>query len=339
MAELTLFLAGPIVEPPWEVGATMSRLLYRLGAVCVRRKYFVLLVWAFVVAAVAAGVLVFGARTNNDIRLPGTDAQRASDLLSREFPPQQNGQSPIVFHASRGTLTDAASKRAVQASLSDITDTAHVSSVIGPFSRAGKTLMSADGKTAIAQVLLDVNGGQVTRELASKILAAAGPARRAGIQAAAAGMPVVTALVGLVTGLGLIGLLGHAVAIPDVAPTLATMIGLGVGIDYALFIVFRHRDQLHAGEGVEESIARTMATSGTAVVFAGGTVIIALLSLLVARVPILGAMGYAAAIVVLVAVLTAVTLLPAILALLDQRIDAVRLPGRRRRCADRAARG
>src|SRR5665647_2152053 len=313
----------------------MSRLLYRLGVVCVRRKYFVLLVWAFVVAAVAAGVLLFGARTNNDIRLPGTDAQRASDLLSREFPPQQNGQSPIVFHASRGTLTDAASKRAVQASLSDITHTAHVSSVIGPFSRAGKTLMSADGKTAIAQVLLDANGGQVTRELASKILAAAGPARRAGIQVeaggvlgvrlsetksrrseligissaiiilaftfgalAAAGMPVVTALVGLVTGLGLIGLLGHAVAIPDVAPTLATMIGLGVGIDYALFIVFRHRDQLHAGEGVEESIARTMATSGTAVVFAGGTVII--------------------------------SLLPAILALLDQRIDAVRLPGRRR---------
>ena len=351
----------------------MSRLLYRLGAVCVRRRYLALLVWAFVVAAVAAGVLVFGARTNNDIRLPGTDAQRASDLLSREFPPQQNGQSPIVFHASRGTLTDAASKRAVQASLSDITHTAHVSSVIGPFSRAGKTLMSADGKTAIAQVLLDANGGQVTRELASKILAAAGPARRAGIQVeaggvlgvrlsetksrrseligivaaiiilaftfgalAAAGMPVVTALVGLVTGIGLIGLLGHAVAIPDVAPTLATMIGLGVGIDYALFIVFRHRDQLHAGEGVEESIARTMATSGTAVVFAGGTVIIALLSLLVARVPILGAMGYAAAIVVLVAVLTAVTLLPAILALLGHRIDAVRLPGRRRPEAEAA---
>src|SRR5450759_5153717 len=82
MAELTLFLAGPIVEPPREVGATMSRLLYRLGAVCVRRRYLALLVWAFVVAAVAAGVLVFGARTNNDIRLPGTDAQRASDLLS-----------------------------------------------------------------------------------------------------------------------------------------------------------------------------------------------------------------------------------------------------------------
>ena len=346
----------------------MSRFLYGLGALCVRRKYIVLLIWTLLVAAVVAGVLLFGARTNNDIRLPGTDAQRASDLLSREFPPQQNGQSAIVFHASRGTLKDPASKQAVQASLRDIARTAHVSSVIGPFSRGAEALMSADARTAVAQVLLDVNGGQVTRELAGTVMAGAEAARRAGLQVeaggvlgvrlsetksrrseligivaaliilaftfgalAAAGMPVVTALVGLVTGLGLVGLLGHVVAIPEVAPTLATMIGLGVGIDYALFIVFRYRDELHAGAGVEESIARTMATSGSAVVFAGGTVIVALLALLVARVPMLGAMGYAASITVLVAVLTAVTLLPAMLALLGRRIDALRLPGRRRR--------
>jgi len=147
---------------------------------------------------------------------------------------------------------------------------------------------------------------------------------------AAAGMPIATAIVGLLTGLGLVGLLGHFVAIPDVAPTLATMIGLGVGIDYALFIVFRYRDELHGGASVGGAIARTMATSGSAVVFAGGTVVIALLSLLVARVPILGAMGYAAAIAVVVAVLTAVTMLPAMLAVLGPRIDALRLPGRRR---------
>jgi len=345
----------------------MARLLHRLGALCVRRKYLDLLIWALVVGAVVAGVLLFGMRTNNDIRLPGTDAQRATDLLSREFPPQQNGQSAIVFRASRGKLTDTAGRQAVEASLSDIAHAPHVASVISPFSPAGKSLISADGTTAIAQVLLDVNGGQVTRELASKVMAGADPARRAGIQVeaggvlgvrlsetknrrseaigivaamiilaltfgalAAAGMPVATAIVGLITGLGLVGLLGHFVAIPDVAPTLATMIGLGVGIDYALFIVFRYRDELHAGAGVEGSITRTMATSGTAVVFAGGTVIVALLSLLVARVPILGAMGYAAAITVLVAVLTGVTLLPAILALLGRRIDAVRLRGRRR---------
>ncbi|MBE0527787.1 MAG: MMPL family transporter, partial [Thermoleophilia bacterium] len=228
-------------------------------------------------------------------------------------------------------------------------------------------LMSDDERTAVAQVLLDVNGGQVTRALASEVMAAAQPARDAGIQVeaggvlgvrlseeksrrsemiglgvgivilavtfgtlAAAGMPIVTAVVALVTGLGLIGLLGHVADIPVVAPTLATMLGLGVGIDYALFIVFRYRDELHRGANVGEAVARAMATSGSAVVFAGVTVIIALLSLLVARVPLLGAMGWASALAVLVAVLTAITFLPAVLALVGRRIDALRLPWRRR---------
>ncbi len=146
----------------------------------------------------------------------------------------------------------------------------------------------------------------------------------------AAGMPIVTAVVALVTGLGLIGLLGHVADIPVVAPTLATMLGLGVGIDYALFIVFRYRDELHRGANVGEAVARALATSGSAVVFAGVTVIIALLSLLVARVPLLGAMGWASALAVLVAVLTAITFLPAVLALVGRRIDALRLPWRRR---------
>ena len=166
----------------------MSRFLYRLGALCVRRKYLVLLIWTLVVAAVVAGVLLFGARTNNDIRLPGTDTQRASDLLSREFPPQQNGQSAIVFHASRGKLTDPASKQAVQASLRDIarTPTSPASSV--PSRARAEALMSADARTAVAQVLLDVNGGQVTRELAARVMAGADAARRAGLQVEAGGV-------------------------------------------------------------------------------------------------------------------------------------------------------
>jgi uncharacterized membrane protein YdfJ with MMPL/SSD domain len=345
----------------------MSALLYRLGALCARRKYLVIAIWLLAVVAIVAGVRIVGARTNNDVRLPGTGSQRASNLLSHMFAPQQNGENPVVFHVTRGKLTDAANRRAIEAALRNLTKTAHVYSVISPFSRAGETFLSSDGKTAVAQVLLDVNGGQLTQKIAGRVFAAADPARKAGIQVAvggsvgtllsetqtrsseiigisvaivilaftfgalvAAGLPIVTALVGLLTGLSLIGLLGHFVATPDQAPTVATMIGLGVGIDYALFIVFRHRDHLHAGFDVRESIARTMATSGNAVVFAGGTVIIALLALLVANVPILGAMGYAAGIAVLVAILTAVTLLPAILALLGRRLEAVRIPGRRR---------
>ena len=346
----------------------MSTLLYRLGAFCARRWWLVLLVWACVVAAVATGWVVVGARTSNDIRLPGTQTQSATDFLAKEFPPQQNGQSPVVFYDRTGKLTDPVARSAVEESVRRMRAVPEAYSVTGPFVRGGRgVVLSKDGKTGLVQVLLRVNGGAVTPQLAARVMAAAAPARAAGIQTeaggvlgvqlsaqksrrseaiglgagivilaftfgalAAAGMPILTAVVALVTGLGLIGLLGHVADIPVVAPTLATMLGLGVGIDYALFIVFRYRDELHGGADVRESVARAMATSGSAVVFAGITVIIALLSLLVARVPILGAMGYASALTVLVAVLTAITFLPAVLGVVGRRIDALRLPWRRR---------
>ena len=346
----------------------MSTLLYRLGAFCARRWWLVLLVWACVVAVVATGWVVLGARTSNDIRLPGTQTQSATDFLAKDFPPQQNGQSPVVFYDKNGKLTDPAAKRAVLESVKRMRAVPGVYSVTGPFVRGGRgVVLSEDGKTGLVQVLLKVNGGEVTPQLASRIMAATEPARAAGIQTEAggvlgvqlsaqksrrseaiglgagiiilaftfgtlvsAGMPILTAIVALVTGLGLIGLLGHVVGIPVVAPTLATMLGLGVGIDYALFIVFRYRDELHGGADVREAVARAMATSGSAVVFAGVTVIIALLSLLVARVPILGAMGYASALAVFVAVMTAITFLPAVLGVIGRRIDALRLPWRRR---------
>jgi len=136
----------------------------------------------------------------------------------------------------------------------------------------------------------------------------------------AMGMPIITAVLGLATALGLIGLLGHLFDIPTVGPTLATMIGLGVGIDYALFLVTKHRDQLARGMERHESIARAVATSGSAIVFAGGTVIIALLSLWVAGIPLVASLGYASAVAVFTAVLAAITLLPAILSLAGRHL-------------------
>ena len=165
----------------------MSRFLYRLGALCVRRKYLVLAIWALLLASVAAGVFAYGMRTNNDIRLPGTGAQAASDLLKREFAPQQNGLSPIVFRTAHGKLTDPARRRAVEASVAAMRRTADVSAVISPFSPAGASFLSADKRTAAAQVLLKVNGGQLTRAVASRVFAAAEPARKAGIQVEAGG--------------------------------------------------------------------------------------------------------------------------------------------------------
>ena len=264
-------------------------------------------------------------------------------------------------------MLDPAAERAIKESVRRMKAAPHVTSVTSPYARGARSLLvSDDEKTAVAQVLMDVNGGAVTRELAGEVMAAAQPARDAGIQVeaggvlgirlseehsrrsemiglaagivilaitfgalVAAGMPILTAIVGLVTGLGLDRAARPPRRHPGGGADLATMLGLGVGIDYALFIVFRFRDELHGGADVREAVARAMATSGTAVVFAGVTVIIALLALLVANVPIIGAMGYASALAVLVAVLTAITFLPAVLSLVGRRIDALRLPWRR----------
>ncbi|MFZ9669011.1 MAG: MMPL family transporter [Solirubrobacterales bacterium] len=147
-------------------------------------------------------------------------------------------------------------------------------------------------------------------------------------------LPIVTAILGLAVSTNLIMLLSHVISIPTVGPTLGVMIGLGVGIDYSLFILSRHREQADQGMDLKESIARSVATSGSAVTFAGGTVIIALLSLAVAQIPIITAMGYTAAIAVVCSILAATTLLPALLGLLGHRYDSLRIPFLRRKPSD-----
>ena len=142
----------------------------------------------------------------------------------------------------------------------------------------------------------------------------------------AMGLPIITAIFGLACGLSIVTLLGHVAQVPTVAPTLATMIGLGVGIDYALFIVTRHLEQRRDGMDTRESIARSAATSGGAVVFAGCTVMVALLSLAIVNIPLVTTLGYTSALVVAIAVTAAITLLPALLAIVGDRIDRLHLP-------------
>ena len=145
----------------------------------------------------------------------------------------------------------------------------------------------------------------------------------------AMGMAIVPAVLGLLVGLSVIGLLGHVTEVPSIAPTLATMIGLGVGIDYALFLVSRYRAHRAEGLDTEDAIATSVGTTGTAIVFAGGTVVIALVTLLVAGIPLVTSLGYASAVAVVTAVLAAITLLPALLSLVggQDRLDrAARLP-------------
>ena len=343
----------------------MATFLYRVGRWTTSHRLVVLLAW-LVIAIVMIGLVArVGSETSNDLSLPGTDSQAATDILAERFPPQQNGQNPIVFHVDSGTLDEAERKKGINQAATAIQKLPDVVSAPSPFGDTGAAQLSKDKTTAYIPVLLSIGAADLDEEESQQVLdAARTPAVAAGIDDVAAGgsigselstpetessevvgivmamiiltiafgtilamgMPIITAIVGLIVGLTGIGLVGHVVQIPDIAPTLAIMIGLGVGIDYSLFVVNRHRRQIAQGMDVHESVAVTVATSGTAVVFAGGTVVIALVALAVAGIPLVTSLGYASAIAVLTAVLAAVTLLPAMLALLGGRINALRLP-------------
>src|SRR5262245_51218032 len=341
----------------------MARFLYGLGMFTARRKWVVLGVWFLAAVVVVAAVRAFGANTSDNLSLPGTGSQAATDLLTEDFPPQQNGSSPLVFHVTSGQVTDSKAKQAIEESHQAIVKLPYVASATDPFSQKGAAQISKDKQTAFIPVLLSVGGDELTDEIATEVVDAAEPARAAGMEVAAGGpigtelsepatesseivglvaamiilaftfgslvtmgLPIVSAVVGLLVGLSAIGLAGHLITVPTIAPTLATMIGLGVGIDYALFLVSRHRAQRREGLALNDSCVMAVATSGTAIVFAGSTVVIALITLIVAGIPLVTSLGYASALAVVTAVLAAITLLPAVLALVGGHLESLSLP-------------
>ena len=343
----------------------MARFLERLGLFGANHRLVVVCLWLAAVVAAVGAVKVLGAETNNELTLPGTDSQAAFDVLADRFPPQQNGTSPFVFAVDDGALTDEPYRRAIDETYHRLRRSEHVHSVVNPISKDGRAagFLSDDGSIGYAPVLLDVDSGFITVQLAEKVLEATEPARAAGIHVAvggpigselslpdtteserigniaamvilaltfgsliAMGLPILTAAIGLVVATSLIGLLGHLISVPTVAPTLATMIGLGVGIDYALFLVTKHKEQVESGMETRRSIGRAVSSSGSAIVFAGSTVVIALVSLSVAGIPFVSTLGFASAIAVLAAVITSVTLMPAILSLVGGGIHRLRVP-------------
>ena len=343
----------------------MARLLYRIGGFGARHRLIAVGIWILLVVVAVGAVRTLGAKVDNSLTLPGTDSQAAFDLLAADFPPQQNGTSPFLFHVDQGKLTDQRYKQAMDATFHEIKAFPEVYSVRNPVGKNAEIagIISEDSRTGQMPVLLNVGTGFITTEVAEKVLEGTAPARKAGIEVAvggpigsvlsspetetserigniaamvilalvfgslvAMGLPIVSAAIGLAISTSLIGLMGHLFSVPSVAPTLATMIGLGVGIDYALFLMTKHIEQLHDGTEVRESIALSVASSGSAVVFAGGTVVIALASLAVAGIPLVTMLGFSSAIAVFVAVLTSITLLPAILSLVGHGVERVRIP-------------
>jgi putative drug exporter of the RND superfamily len=327
----------------------MSSLLYSIGRAAFRGRRVVVGAWVVVLllAGAAAGLLSTG--TSNSFVIPGTPAQSALDSLAPRFPQASGAQAQMIVVTPAGTkITDARIEDAVQASVTRFHQIKTVAAVIDPYSKDVKAALSPDGRAAIVTLQLRgvwtdftdadraelVAAGQSVRdtgatvEFGGQLFNSTGPAvsptEGLGVVIAlivllitfgslrAAGMPLLTALFGVAIAMSVVLALTRFISISSTVPLLALMIGLAVGIDYALFILSRHRDQLAEGLEPEESAARAIATAGSAVVFAGLTVIIALAGLAVARIPFLTTMGVAAAGAVLIAVLVALTLLPAI---------------------------
>ncbi|MFI0408246.1 MMPL family transporter [Actinomadura sp. 3N508] len=344
----------------------MSTVLARVGRFSARRRFLVIGLWLALFAGLFGGGQLAGGAFVDDFGVPGADSQRALDLTRAHFSSAGEVSADVVFHAGSGSVRDARPAAAIAAMLGEVGRQPHVTSAVDPV-RTG--MVSADGRTALASVQYSGPTGELGVKALDRLQAAAAPVRAAGVQVefrgwvvdqasrpetgpaeivglvaaglvlllafgsvVAAGLPIATALVGLGTGSALVLLAGAAVNIPSAAPIVAVMLGLGAGVDYALFMVTRYRQHIEDGTDVLDAVAMAAATSGKAVLFAGGAVMVAILGLYLAGIPFVGAMGLASALVVAVMVLAALTLLPALLGVVGTRIDGLRL---RRRGASR----
>ncbi|MCX5182372.1 MMPL family transporter [Streptomyces sp. NBC_00268] len=333
----------------------MASRLYTWGRWAVRRRGRVIAVWLLLLAVVGGlGITIHG-KVASDFTVPGIESQRAQDLLEAKFPAAAGGVIRVVYAAPESsTLTAPETEAAVEAGLAKAAGISGVVQVTDPFKTGA---VSADQRIGYADIRFHQAPADVTQESKNALAQAMAKARRAGLQVeyggsamkpatkvggpaelvgvgiafavlaltlgslVAAGLPLVTAIVGVAIGVLGVKFVSRFVEITGTTTVLAVMIGLAVGIDYALFIIARHREQLaNPDTDVEDSIARAVATAGSAVVFAGATVVIALAALSATGIPFLAVMGLSAAATVLVAVLIAVSLVPAVLGLFDERL-------------------
>ncbi|KPC84103.1 MULTISPECIES: MMPL family transporter [Streptomyces] len=334
----------------------MATFLYKLGRLAFRRRRYVALIWVALLALAGFGAASASTATSSSFSIPGTEAQRAFDLLDERFPggSADGATARVVFKAPGGEkVTDAANKAEIQEIVGELkSGSDQIASVADPF--AAKAV-SQNGSTAYISVSYKVSSMELTdgaREAleeageaaqssgmtveiggdALQVMPETGATEIIGVAVAAvvlvitfgsliaAGLPLLTALIGVGIGVSLITALANVLDLGSTTSTLAMMIGLAVGIDYALFIVSRYRAELAEGREREEAAGRAVGTAGSAVVFAGLTVVIALVGLAVVNIPMLSKMGFAAAGTVAIAVLIALTLVPALLGFAGKRI-------------------
>ncbi|MEU3374999.1 MMPL family transporter [Streptomyces sp. NPDC006660] len=336
----------------------MATFLYRLGRFAFRRRRYVALVWVALLALAGFGAASATTATSSSFSIPGTEAQRAFDLLKERFPNQtaDGATARVVFKAPAGQkIADPANKAAVEKTVAGLkSGSDQVAKVTDPFA-AGGVSQSGQGSVAYIQVSYKANAMQLTDDTRDALKKSGEDAKKAGLTVeiggdalqampetgageivgvviaglvlvitfgslVAAGLPLLTALIGVGIGVSTITALANVLDLGSTTSTLAMMIGLAVGIDYALFIVSRYRAELAEGREREEAAGRAVGTAGSAVVFAGLTVVIALVGLAVVNIPMLTKMGVAAAGTVVIAVLIALTLIPALLGFAGKRV-------------------
>ncbi|MGW2070909.1 MMPL family transporter [Streptomyces sp. NPDC001953] len=333
----------------------MATFLYKIGRLAFRRRHFVALIWVALLTLAGVGATSAPAAGSSSFSIPGTEAQKAFDLLEQRFPGMSadGATARVVFEAPGGEkVTAKHNKAVVERTVRELRDGSEVTSVADPFTGQA---VSKDGTIAYAQVKYKVSGMELEDASKDALKQAAQSARDDGLTVeiggdalsavpetgatevigiaiaavvlvitfgslVAAGLPLLTALIGVGIGVSTITALANALDLGSTTSTLAMMIGLAVGIDYALFIVSRYRAELAEGREREEAAGRAVGTAGSAVVFAGLTVVIALVGLAVVNIPMLTKMGVAAAGTVAIAVLIALTLIPALLGYAGRKV-------------------
>ncbi len=337
-------------------------LFWRIGRWCARRRWFVVAAWVIILAAVTLGSSSLNGAFNQAFTLPNSAAQNGADLLTAHTAhtpgtASNTATGKIVLH-SASSIALQTEKATIERSIGDVVKLSKVKAVSDPFQ-----MVSPNGKVAIATVTFDSNVLTLTSADATAITSALGPVTAGGVSVDYGGdlgaaadasslgasselvgitialiilllafgsvlatlLPVISAVVGIFAGLGVLGIFSAFIEFPSESPTLALMMGLGVGIDYALFLSTRFRQLILNGEDATTAVADTVATSGRSVVIAASTVVISLVGLHVAGVAYVGQLGTAAGITVAVAALAAITLVPALLAVAGTRIDRLKV--------------
>jgi putative drug exporter of the RND superfamily len=343
----------------------MARKLYSLAHLCVRHRRLVIVGWLVVLIGFVGLSSAYGGEKSTAFVIPNTESQAANDLLNDRFPSQAGSSAQIVFASkTKGGLVTPDGKAAIAATMAGA---AKAPQVIAAGDPIAEQAVSENGDVAYTEVRYPVTADKVTDAAVIALKQVAEPAKQAGIQVEfrgdvitahsqadeepghlgeligigvaiivllvafgsvlAALTPIISGLVGVGITVMVLNVASRFFTINQFGPTLAIMIGLAVGIDYSLFIVSRHRQNLQSGMPMTESIAKATATAGSAVLFAGITVVIAISGLTIIRIPLLTSMGLSSALAVVIAVAIALTMLPAVLGSIGTKIDSFTLPG------------